>query len=211
MYKEKDCLNRARARIGREETMVNSHNCSWCGKSGDDVKRLFPGPLIFVCNECVDDMSGAVKKEDADLAEQVREEIDRAVQESFRSLVNQIHLGPLQDKYQRLMRVKFDEETGSPTFMEVFDEFKKGVEAEVAGGDYQTRYDLGIAYHEMGLVEDSFREMVSSLKGALTQQEFGRASETISALLYMHEDSARAIAGIYKAMSDAGVELPKTE
>ncbi len=43
-------------------------------------------------------------------------------------------------------------------FQDVFDEFKRGVAQVVEEGDYQTHYDLGIAYKEMGLFDDAIRE-----------------------------------------------------
>lgn len=43
-------------------------------------------------------------------------------------------------------------------FQDVFDEFKKGVAEVVEEGDFQTHYDLGIAYKEMGLYDDAIRE-----------------------------------------------------
>src|SRR5262249_30179527 len=41
---------------------------------------------------------------------------------------------------------------------EVFAAFKEHVRAEVEGGDFRTHYDLGIAYKEMGLVDDAIEE-----------------------------------------------------
>jgi hypothetical protein len=186
--------------------MMDKHACTWCGRSGDEVKRLFPGPTLYVCSHCIESMSGILASEDTVLAAQVRDEIDQAVQESFHRIVKQLNFGPLQEKYQRLMHVKFKEDQGSPSFQEIFGEFKKGVETVLPTDDYQARYDLAIAYSEMGLVEDAFREMLRSLAGALRQKDFDRASEIMSALLYMHKDSARAIIGIFRAMSEAGIE-----
>jgi len=40
----------------------------------------------------------------------------------------------------------------------IFEAFKKGVEEEVGEGDFETHYNLGIAYKEMGLLEDAIRE-----------------------------------------------------
>ncbi len=42
--------------------------------------------------------------------------------------------------------------------MDIFDEFKKGLEKEIAAEDYETHYNLGIAYREMGLLDDAIRE-----------------------------------------------------
>ncbi len=43
-------------------------------------------------------------------------------------------------------------------FESIFADFKKGVTATLDKGDYDTRYDLGIAYREMGLFEDAIGE-----------------------------------------------------
>lgn len=43
-------------------------------------------------------------------------------------------------------------------FESIFADFKKGVTATLEQGDYDTRYDLGIAYREMGLFEDAIGE-----------------------------------------------------
>ncbi len=43
-------------------------------------------------------------------------------------------------------------------FGSIFSDFKKGVTATLEEGDFETRYDLGIAYREMGLFEDAIGE-----------------------------------------------------
>jgi tetratricopeptide (TPR) repeat protein len=43
-------------------------------------------------------------------------------------------------------------------FESIFSDFKKGVSATLEEGDFDTRYDLGIAYREMGLFEDAIGE-----------------------------------------------------
>ncbi len=40
----------------------------------------------------------------------------------------------------------------------VFEQFKKGIEKTVSADDAETHYDLGIAYKEMGLIEDAISE-----------------------------------------------------
>jgi tetratricopeptide (TPR) repeat protein len=42
--------------------------------------------------------------------------------------------------------------------MDIFNEFKKGLEKEIEAEDYETHYNLGIAYKEMGLIDDAIRE-----------------------------------------------------
>lgn len=52
---------------------------------------------------------------------------------------------------------------GSPLerleFQDLFDNFKQGIQGQVARDDYETHYNLGVAYHEMGLYEDAIEEL----------------------------------------------------
>ncbi len=48
---------------------------------------------------------------------------------------------------------------------DVFNQFKKGVEQTVKKEDSATHYDLGIAYKEMGLVDDAMHEFETALAG----------------------------------------------
>jgi tetratricopeptide (TPR) repeat protein len=48
------------------------------------------------------------------------------------------------------------------SFEDVFDEFKRGVEKQFGKEDYDTHYNLGIAYREMGLFEDAVTEFLIS-------------------------------------------------
>lgn len=191
--------------------MSEKEFCVWCGRPASETDKLVPGPRTMICGRCVKKVSGDMQAEEASLAEKTRREVEQEVAHSFKHIIQNLNLGPLQEKYQRLMRVKFKEETGSPSFNEVFLEFKKGVEAELPSEDFENRYDLAIAYHEMGLDEDAFREMLQSLKGALRQGEYDRAGEIISALLYFHGDSARALRGVYRMMAEAGFENQEEE
>ncbi len=54
------------------------------------------------------------------------------------------------------------EETPEPSLdtevLEIFEEFKKGISEELEEEDYETHYNLGIAYKEMGLLDDAIKE-----------------------------------------------------
>ncbi len=54
--------------------------------------------------------------------------------------------------------------TTERNMMEIFDEFKKGVEEKIGKEDFDTRYNLGIAYKEMGLIEEAIHEFLISSK-----------------------------------------------
>jgi len=160
--------------------------CSFCGKALGEVKEFFSGPPVQICNECIDNYDGRLRKRERDADQKLHEEIDRAVSEGFRRIVANLDLGPLHDKYQLLMKVKFKEGPGAPKFQEVFDEFKRGVSQVIAKDDYQSRYDLGIAYHEMGLDRDAFRELTESFRFALRQRDWQKGQQILSVILFMN-------------------------
>jgi tetratricopeptide (TPR) repeat protein len=54
---------------------------------------------------------------------------------------------------------------------EVFTQFKKGVAQTVKAEDTDTHYDLGIAYKEMGLLDDALQEFETALLGASRRKE----------------------------------------
>jgi pilus assembly protein FimV len=54
---------------------------------------------------------------------------------------------------------------------EVFSEFKKGLEKVVKPEDVETHYDLGIAYKEMGLLDDAVGEFQVAQKGCLGKKK----------------------------------------
>ncbi|HXX53931.1 MAG TPA: tetratricopeptide repeat protein [Thermodesulfovibrionales bacterium] len=46
--------------------------------------------------------------------------------------------------------------------LDIFEEFKKGLEKELEAEDFETHYNLGIAYKEMGLMDDAIKEFQTS-------------------------------------------------
>jgi tetratricopeptide (TPR) repeat protein len=65
---------------------------------------------------------------------------------------------------------------GEVSLEEIFREFKKGVEQQLSAEDYETHYNLGIAYKEMGLVDEAIGEF------QLASKDLGRAIECCSML-----------------------------
>ncbi len=64
--------------------------------------------------------------------------------------------------------------------MGVFDKFKKGIE-EKLGEDYESHYNLGIAYKEMGMIDDAINEFQLAAKDPKKTVQ----SSTMLALCYM--------------------------
>ncbi len=78
---------------------------------------------------------------------------------------------------------------------DVFNQFKKGVAETVKAEDSDTHYDLGIAYKEMGLLDDAVHEFETATRGSnrkkevdalsmvgLCRMEQGRVKDAIEAL-----------------------------
>lgn len=95
---------------------------------------------------------------------------------------------------------------------DVFNQFKRGVAETVTAEDSDTHYDLGIAYKEMGLVDDAVNEFETALRGKNRKREIeslsmislcrmsqGRPREALEPLRralrsdYLNKESAKAI------------------
>jgi tetratricopeptide (TPR) repeat protein len=81
---------------------------------------------------------------------------------------------------------------------EVFAAFKEQVDREVDDEDYRTHYDLGIAYKEMGLIDEAIEQFDQSVRSP----EFGRESYTMLALCHLERDETDAAAQCYRRAID---------
>ena len=87
-----------------------------------------------------------------DLGADLAEELDRAPD-----------LGAVDDEFQYSVE-------------DVFNQFKRGVAETVTAEDSDTHYDLGIAYKEMGLVDDAVNEFETALRGNNRKKEIDSLS-----------------------------------
>jgi tetratricopeptide (TPR) repeat protein len=109
---------------------------------------------------------------------------------------------------------------------DVFNQFKRGVAETVTPEDSETHYDLGIAYKEMGLVDDAVNEFEVALRGNNRKKEIdslsmiaacrldqGRPGDAIEPLRralrsdYLTKESAKALhyeLGLAHAALDEG-------
>jgi tetratricopeptide (TPR) repeat protein len=70
-----------------------------------------------------------------------------------------------------------------PELNDIFHEFKTGIDKELGDKDVESRYNLGIAYKEMGLLDDAIREFQISAK----DPEKALQSSSMLALCYMEK------------------------
>ena len=86
----------------------------------------------------------------------------------------------------------FDEASKQIDVEEVFAAFKEGVAKQVSVDDAQSHYDLGVAYKEMGLLDDAIREFEVAARDekrdcvcrsmvGMIQMERGKVPEAIEA------------------------------
>jgi tetratricopeptide (TPR) repeat protein len=84
---------------------------------------------------------------------------------------------------------------------EVFTEFKKGLERVVQRGDVETHYDLGIAYKEMGLLDDAVQVFEVARQGCQGQPKEVDCLTMIALLQGMRGEPQRAVAALRDALA----------
>jgi pilus assembly protein FimV len=84
---------------------------------------------------------------------------------------------------------------------EVFAEFKKGLEKVVKPEDVDTHYDLGIAYKEMGLIDDAISEFTIARKGCVGKKKEVDCLTMAGLLQMMKGDAPMAIDAFLQALT----------
>jgi len=66
------------------------------------------------------------------------------------------------------MRIEDEAPTGDEQrdFAEMLEQFRKGIGENLGEEDYQAHYDLGVAFKEMGLLDDAIAEFQKAIRGA---------------------------------------------
>lgn len=104
---------------------------------------------------------------------------------------------------------------GPVTFEEIFAQFKKGIEETLGEEEYETHYNLGIAYKDMGLFDDALREFeVGSRDPDLVQdslslmamcfiekKDYDSAVKTVQKAIEVSTEGNRA--GLYYQLGEA--------
>jgi len=84
---------------------------------------------------------------------------------------------------------------------EVFAEFKKGLEKVMKLEDVDTHYDLGIAYKEMGLIDDAISEFTIARKGCVGKKKEVDCLTMAGLLQMMKGDYPMAIDAFLQALT----------
>ncbi len=99
------------------------------------------------------------------------------------------------------MRVEDEEPTGDEErdFAELLQQFKRGIDENVAAEDFQSHYDLGVAFKEMGLLDEAIAEFQKALRAPEVRL---RTSEALGVCFYEKEQPAIAEAILRRAVED---------
>ncbi len=74
-------------------------------------------------------------------------------------------MGELEGEFKEEVVAPSDEEVQDDDFGKIIKEFQKGIQANIGEKDFETHFDLGIAYKEMGLRTEAIGEFQISIKG----------------------------------------------
>jgi tetratricopeptide (TPR) repeat protein len=102
------------------------------------------------------------------------------------------------------MVVQEQEPTGDEAadFSDMLRKFKQGVADNVDDGDHEAHYDLGVAYKEMGLLDEAIAEFQKALRGT---KERVRAFEALGNCFIEKQQLPVASTILQRALSEPGV------
>jgi len=103
------------------------------------------------------------------------------------------------------MVVAEEEPTGNEEadFADMLKKFKAGVAENVEAEDYQSHYDLGVAYKEMGLVDEAISEFQKALRGPENRV---RTYEAIGQCFIEKGNNQMAATILGRALSEKGMD-----
>ena len=68
------------------------------------------------------------------------------------------------DTRMRIDRREPEDEDEQREFKEILEQFKRGIEENLESDDYEAHYDLGVAFKEMGLLDEAISEFQKALR-----------------------------------------------
>ena len=97
------------------------------------------------------------------------------------------------------MRVEDEEPTGDEErdFKDMLSQFKRGIEQNLDAEDFQAHYDLGVAFKEMGLLDEAIAEFQKALRSPESRL---RTSEALGVCFYEKNQPAIAEAILRRAV-----------
>jgi tetratricopeptide (TPR) repeat protein len=119
-----------------------------------------------------------------------------------------VNLGDLLREQQELRSTRLVVPEHEPTgdeeadFAEMLRRFKQGIAESVDAADYESHYDLGVAYKEMGLVDEAIAEFQKALRGPANRLA---SYEALGVCFFEKGQFAAASALLSRALAEPGV------
>lgn len=88
-------------------------------------------------------------------------------------------------------------------FADMLEKFKAGVAANVEDEDFDSHYDLGVAYREMGLLDEAISEFQKALRGSTNRI---RAYEALGQCFIDREEHEVAVTLLSRGLREPGLE-----
>ncbi len=101
------------------------------------------------------------------------------------------------------MKVESEEQSGDEQrdFQEMLQQFKRGIDANIDAEDFQSHYDLGVAFKEMGLLDEAIAEFQKALRAPEGRL---RTSEALGVAFYEKGQFAISEAILRRAVESLG-------
>lgn len=161
-----------RVRIASEDMIEEIRGLADGGRPEQAIRKIEALRLLGFGGDALDALEEALR------AARASDEDDRLDEEDLSTLTAALASGEAESPVEAAAGDR--DEEGEQSLEEVFDTFKRHVDATVHAEDFRTRYELGIAYKEMGLVD----EALEAFRAALRSPEIHREACTMIALCH---------------------------
>ncbi|HEY6221051.1 MAG TPA: tetratricopeptide repeat protein, partial [Candidatus Eisenbacteria bacterium] len=133
-----------------------------------------------------------------------KENIPQAAEDNFVNMADWLREESGPRSYRMVAQEDANREEGTEAdFTDMLEKFKAGVAANVDDEDFDSHYDLGIAYKEMGLIDEAIFQFQKALRGA-TQRI--RAYEALGQCFIDRGEHDVAITVLGRALREPGME-----
>jgi len=168
------------------------------GMAQDALNRIEEARAAGTSGAALDGLEARARAAAAAGGEEAGEGEDRLDEEDLSSITAALEAEFGTDRVPELAAAPAEPES-EQSVDEVFESFKEHVNAAVDAGDYRTHYDLGIAYKEMGLLDDALAEF----RIAANAPELYREACSMLGLCHWERGESDEAIRCYRAALDA--------